>query len=194
MRLGFLGGSFDPIHCGHLQAALIAAEEARLDKVYLLPTGRNWQKAPTIAPIEKRLDWAARVAQTDERLGILDTDIREGAIYAIDTAALLRSEFPRAELFWIIGGDQLANLHTWHQAAKLVKELGFFVLMRENYPFIQPQLPGVRLLWAHRQPILTSSTRLRSMIAKRQNVGGLLPPCVADDITAFYQCTPDGEK
>ena len=226
MRLGFLGGSFDPIHMGHVQAALIAAAEAKLDRVYLLPTGHNWQKAATVAPIGKRREWVERVAQSDPRLGLLDTDLRAGPIYAIDTIKLLekkfkrssfcsrvpavkggagessfeggvggrKQQFPRSELFWIIGGDQLANLPTWHKAPALAKALSFFVLMRENYPFTQPQLPGTNLVFAHRQVVLTSSTRLRKLIASHQDVSGLLPPSIADDVIAFYQAAETAKR
>jgi nicotinate-nucleotide adenylyltransferase len=172
---------------GHVQAALIAAEEAKLDRVYFLPTGQNWQKASAQAPIEKRWAWVQQVAASDQRLGALDIDFtRPAPIYSIDTVTRLKQQFPTAELFSIIGGDQLANLPTWHRVAELVKLTQFFVLLRDNYPFTQPNFSGLQITVAHQQPINISSSRLRTMLKNQENTQGLLPESIRQEVATFY--------
>lgn len=167
MKIGFLGGSFDPIHFGHLIAAQDAFEQHKLDRLILMPAAQaalkpNDAQCPAIdrlAMVRAAVDW-------DKRFEVSDYEIQKGGVsYTIDTARHFQKQFPGAQLHWIIGGDQLPRLHLWHEIAELVKIVTFIYLERPGHPAkTHAAIPGLRLLRCDGHLIEISSTELRARI------------------------------
>ena len=115
-RIGLFGGTFDPIHNGHLHIARSFADELDLESVILLPAGDPYHKTTPRTAAHHRLAMAEIAAQADSRLAVSDCDIvRQGATYTHDTVQIFRQHFPAAELWLLIGMDSLLHLHTWHR-------------------------------------------------------------------------------
>ena len=113
-RVGMFGGAFDPPHGAHRALAQAAVEQLRLDRLHVLPTGHAWHKSRTLLPA------AHRIAMCERAFGDLPhvcIDVREterpGPSYTADTLAELRTEYPQAELFLVLGADQLQAFRTW---------------------------------------------------------------------------------
>jgi len=121
MRLGFLGGSFDPFHMGHMEMARIALEEANLDKVYFLPSAYNWHKKQLPSPINKRCEWIEKSIEGLDKIGLLQVDSHGENRYTVDTVSALKERFPDAEIYWIIGADLFSMIHTWRLSNELAK-------------------------------------------------------------------------
>ena len=178
VRIGFLGGSFDPVHYGHLIAAQDAFEQHALDRVIFVPAAQAPLKA-----VETRTAAADRLAMVeaaitgDERFGVSDLEVREGGVsYTIDSARHFRAQFPTDELFWIIGGDQLPNLHLWREIEALARLVNFIFLERPGYPRkAVPQIPGLNLLRCDGHLVEVSSTELRSRAGRGLSLDYFVP-------------------
>ena len=113
-RLGLFGGSFDPIHNGHLHIARAFADELGLDNVIFLPAGEPYHKTALRTPATRRLAMVEAAIAGDARFAASDVDmVREGATYSVDTVQIFRQHFADAELWWLMGMDSLLQLHTW---------------------------------------------------------------------------------
>lgn len=133
MRVGLLGGSFNPAHAGHLQVARLALARLRLDQVWLLVSpGNPLKPRHGMAPIAVRLAGARAIA--DGRR-IIATDIERTlrTRYTIDTIRVLRQRFPNVRFVWLMGADGLAELPRWRRWRELVRELPVAVLPRPSY-------------------------------------------------------------
>nr|WP_314228943.1 nicotinate-nucleotide adenylyltransferase [uncultured Kingella sp.] len=113
-KLGLFGGSFDPIHNGHLHIARAFADELGLDSVIFLPAGDPYHKNATSASAAQRLAMVEAAIADDSRFAASDVDmVRDGATYSVDTVQIFRQHFADAELWWLMGMDSLLQLHTW---------------------------------------------------------------------------------
>ncbi len=137
-RVGLFGGTFDPVHLGHLALALAALAELQLDHLFFVPAAQApLRYEMPYATAEDRLDLLNRaVAELgDPRLGVLDIEARAGGVnYTVDTVRKLRATWPRAEFFWLLGADQFAQLDRWREPAELAKLVEFAVLARPGSP------------------------------------------------------------
>ncbi len=169
MKIGFLGGSFDPVHCGHLVAARDACEHQRLARVVFVPAAQAPLKsgAPR-APAADRLAMLRAAVAEEPRFTVSDHELRRGGVsYTIDTARHFRAEFPGARLFWIIGGDQLARLPRWRSLAQLAELVEFVVLDRPGHPVQAPAgLTGLRLHRCAGHALAITSTELRARVRR----------------------------
>ncbi|BET69697.1 nicotinate-nucleotide adenylyltransferase [Opitutales bacterium ASA1] len=184
-RLGVFGGTFDPVHLGHLVAAQDAAEALELDRVLFMPAFR--------APLKDREPGASdavRVAllqaaiEGDERFGLSTLEIERGGVsYTVDTARELRRLHPEAQLFWIIGADQAERLRAWHRIEELAGLLEFIVLARPGYEGTRGGLPEfLRLHFVRAHVFDISSSEIRARLSNRRSVRVFLPAPVADRI------------
>ncbi len=181
-RLGVFGGTFDPVHLGHLIAAQDAAEAMRLDRVLFMPAFR--------APLKDRppaIDDAARLALLeaavagDGRFAVSTLEWERGGVsFTIDTARELRARHPEHELFWIIGTDQAARLPQWHRIEELARLLEFIVLSRPGHEAGVETLPDfLRLHFVRAHVFDISSSEIRARIAEGLPVRAFLPAAVA---------------
>lgn len=172
LRVGLLGGTFDPPHLGHLVAAQAALEELGLDEVRLLVAGDPWQKSGT-SPAPVRLELAELAVADNDELVVDDRECRrEGPTYTVDTLLELRVEEPDADLVFLLGADAAASLPTWHRAEVVLTLARFVVVTRPGHPV--PDLPpGVDVLEV--PPLDVSSTLLRELAGRGRSLRYLIP-------------------
>jgi nicotinate-nucleotide adenylyltransferase len=178
VKIGFLGGGFDPVHFGHLLAAQDALEQFRLDRLILVPAARAPLKAgePQSAP-EDRLAMLQAAVEWDRRFEISDFEIRRGGVsYTVDSARFFRAAHPGDDLYWIIGGDQLPQLHLWKDIGELARLVEFIYLERPGFPAKgHPDVPGLRLHRCDGHLLAVSSTELRERARRGLSLDYFVP-------------------
>lgn len=183
MKLGLYGGSFDPVHFGHLLVAQAAREELGLARVYFIPAAQSpFKPESNPAPALARLQLLRLALAGDTQSEVDDREIRRGGVsYSVDTVQQYRSEFPEAELFWLIGADQASQLSLWRDAQQLAKLVEFVVIPRpgESAPQVAPPFRGRALRGF---PTAVSSSELRTRVAAGLPITHLTPPAVAEAI------------
>jgi nicotinate-nucleotide adenylyltransferase len=211
IRVGLLGGSFNPVHVGHLAIGRAAAQALDLDRIIVIPTGNSWQKA---GAEHAQVDAAHRLAMVriavasmtaDQRAGcewlVDDIEVsRTGPSYTIDTLQALRDRCgPVPALVLILGSDQLRNLDTWHRWRELLDYAHIAATQRERVPLsdlpaavdrvvdergrqVLPDAPGGAVIFFQMPPVVVSATALRQQMARGEHHEELLPPGVSDYI------------
>jgi nicotinate-nucleotide adenylyltransferase len=135
MRIGLLGGSFDPAHAGHRHVAETALARLRLDQVWLLVSpGNPLKRAAGQAPLARRLASAQAVA-SDRRILATDIERHFPTRYTLDILRILRKRFPRARFVWLMGADNLVQFPRWHGWQAIARIVPFAVLPRPNYNY-----------------------------------------------------------
>lgn len=182
-RIGLFGGSFDPVHLGHLLVARAALEELELDRLFFIPAAQSPFKvgqAHAPGPARARLLRLALAGWT--RCEVDEQELRRGGVsYTIETLRDYTRRFPGAALFYLIGADNVTNLPAWREADELARLAEFIVIPRPGEvpaPF-PPPFRG-RVLKGF--PIAVSSSEIRQRIRQGQAVDVLLPPAVAEAI------------
>ena len=182
MRIGFLGGRFDPVHSGHLGAAHASREQYGLDRVIFVPAARVPGKADDwSAPAKDRLAMLHLALARQPRFELSEFELRQGGLsYTIQTLRHFRERFPGDELFWIVGEDQLARLPEWKDIETLAELAEFIVLVRPGHPQQETErLPHLRLHRCDGQPLAISSTEIRERVRGGRRLTGLVPAAVA---------------
>jgi nicotinate-nucleotide adenylyltransferase len=204
MRVAFFGGTFDPIHRGHLRVASAAADAFALDRVLFAPVGSQPLKAkrPVACFADRlamvRLACAANHHLVDGRFAVstLDAPRHDGAPnYTVDTLSALAHEYPTATLFVITGADSFLTLPNWRSPDQLLDLAQWIVVSRPEFPlsegfFDLPQIAALKLSQAqrHRIHLLTdvhedvSATELRRRLRSGDPCTGMLPAAVSDYI------------
>jgi nicotinate-nucleotide adenylyltransferase len=180
-RLGVLGGTFDPIHVGHLVAASEAMHRFALDRVVLVPAGRPWQKAHYSDP-EDRMLMTTLAAATHPHLSVSRVEIdRKGPTYTVETLETLHSFFPETELFFIAGTDAILEIGTWHRVEDLASLAEVVAVTRPGSDItVQETLAGRPTVHVMEIPGLAiSSTDLRRRVAEGLPIDYLVPAEVA---------------
>jgi nicotinate-nucleotide adenylyltransferase len=178
VKIGFLGGSFDPVHFGHLLAAQDALEQHGLNRLFFVPAAQAPLKPADIqSGPEDRLAMLRGAIEGDKRFEVSDIELRRGGVsYTIDSARFFRAQFPLDELHWIIGGDQLPQLHLWKDIAELARLVSFIFLERPGFPVkAAPGIPGLRLLRCDGHLIAVSSTELRERARRNLSLDYFMP-------------------
>ncbi|MFZ5871558.1 MAG: nicotinate-nucleotide adenylyltransferase [Actinomycetota bacterium] len=179
-----MGGTFDPIHHGHLVAASEVAHEFDLDEVVFVPTGRPWQKsAQEVSAAEHRYLMTVIATASNPSFTVSRVDIdRPGQTYTIDTLRDLHAERPDAELFFITGADALAQILSWKDADEMWRLAHFVGVTRPGHTLSGTGLPtdGVSLLEVPAMAI--SSTDCRARVAAGEPVWYLVPDGVVQYI------------
>lgn len=178
MKIGFLGGSFDPVHFGHLLAAQDAYEQHKLDRLILVPAAQAPLKPNDVqSSAEDRLAMLRAAVEWDSRFEISDLELRRGGVsYTIDSARHFRALYPHDDLYWVIGGDQLPKLHLWKDIRELATLVEFIFLERPGYPVrAQPDIPGLRLHRCDGHLLAISSTELRDRTRRRLSLDYFVP-------------------
>jgi len=178
VKIGFLGGSFDPVHFGHLLAAQDAYEQHRLDRLILVPAAQAPLKLDEAkSSSADRLAMLREATVWDRRFEISDYELKKGGIsYTIDSARHFRRIFPNDDLYWVIGGDQLPKLHLWKEIGELAKLVQFIFLERPGFPIKASQnIPGLRLLRCDGHLLAISSTELRERTRRNLSLDYFVP-------------------
>ena len=138
MRIGVFGGTFDPVHLGHLILAEQCREQARLDRVLFIPAARPPHKQDhEITPFDQRVEMLSLAIAGHPAFGIeeLEKD-RPGPSYTVDTLEELHRRHPPTEFFLLIGSDCLPDLPSWHDPERVVRSAGLLVVVRVGWPVV----------------------------------------------------------
>ncbi len=184
-RLGLFGGSFDPVHHGHLILARAAREALGLESVVLMPARHSPHKlADRITPGDLRLAMLQAAIAGEEGLEVSDLELRrEGPSYTVDTLRALQASRPGAEWHLLIGADQAERLGTWREPGELVRLARVVVLDRRG-SMVPPGFQVVRCL------LEISSTEVRNRVACGRSIRYLVPDAVAGLIARHGLYTP----
>jgi nicotinate-nucleotide adenylyltransferase len=178
VKIGFLGGSFDPVHFGHLLAAQDAYEQHRLDRLIIVPAAQAPLKAAEAkSSAADRLAMIRAATEWDTRFEVSDFELTRGGVsYTIDSARHFRALYPKDDLFWVIGGDQLPQLHLWKDIGELARIVEFIFLERPGYPVkAAPSIPGLRLHRCDGHLLAISSTELRERTRRNLSLDYFIP-------------------
>ena len=184
LRLGVLGGTFDPPHVGHLLAAGDAFESLSLDKIVFIPVAAQPLKtdAPAVASPERRLEMVRLAINGDPRFAVSDAEIRRGGLsYTVDTLETLKRENPSATLVMIVGMDALAGLGRWKNPERIREIAEIAVLSREWDQGVDAKVSeGVTVVGARR--IDVSSSEIRQRLAEGKSIHGYVAESVENYI------------
>jgi len=182
-RIGLFGGSFNPVHNGHLLIARAALEELALDRLVFIPAARSpFKPGQPLAPDASRLRWLRLALAGWTRCEVDPLEIERGGIsYTIETVRRLRERHPGACLHWLLGADHLPTLPRWREAEELARLVGFAVVSRPGEA-PAPPLPPFRLHHLGGVPTAISSSAVRERLRRGLPVDLLLPPPVSEAV------------
>lgn len=191
-----MGGTFDPIHHGHLVAASEVQSRFALDEVVFVPTGQPWQKAGReVAPAEHRYLMTVVATASNPHFTVSRVDIdRDGRTYTIDTLHDLRSAYPDWDLFFITGADALAQILSWKDADELFELAEFIGVTRPGYELSEAGLPADRVHLQEVPAMAISSTDCRDRVASGEPVWYLVPDGVVQYITKYQLYRPEENR
>lgn len=182
-RLGLFGGSFDPVHLGHVLVAQAAREELGLERLFFIPAAQSpFKPESKLAPARERLRLLRLALAGLDWCEIDEQELRRGGVsYTVDTLRDFARRFPEARRFYLIGADHVPQLPAWREARELARLAEFVAISRPGQaecpfpaPFIGRTLTGF--------PLGVSSSQIRARIKARVPVEGLLPAAVAEAI------------
>ena len=198
LRIGILGGTFDPIHNGHIAAAIEASRALSLDRVMLLPSHvPPHRSSEPRASVFHRFAMAALAAADHDRFEVSDLEVcRSGLSYTSQTLEHLHaSGLTAQQLFFILGADAFADIHTWHDYPRILSLATFAIVARPGYALVFPPEPASALRSAHSDPMAqafspvyantpdVSATDIRRRVAAGESIAGLVPASVEAHIS-----------
>ena len=179
MRIGMLGGSFDPPHVGHLLIAVDAFEALALDKLFFIPASIQPLKVGQAgAPAHDRVEMVRRLVGDDPRFGVDTIEVdRPGLSYSVDTVVAYADRYPDAERFFLVGADVMQSFDAWREPDRIMR-LAQIVMVRRGGP-MTVELAGEGIRELTTRSIDVSSTEIRARIRAGQSINGFVPPAVA---------------
>jgi nicotinate-nucleotide adenylyltransferase len=177
-RIGVFGGTFDPVHIGHLVAAVNARHDLELDRVLMMVANDPWQKSGEreITPARDRLALVEAAVEGVDGIEASALEIERGGItYTADTVAELRASNPRAQLYLIVGTDLVAELSTWHRMEEVADQVTLAVVTRPGTTVEPGALEGWRALTVAVPALEISSSDLRARAASGRPLDFLVP-------------------
>lgn len=196
-RLGVMGGTFDPVHHGHLVAASEVASLFGLDEVVFVPTGAPWQKSDRkISPAEDRYLMTVIATASNPRFSVSRVDIdRDGPTFTIDTLRDLKAERGAdTDFFFITGADVLEQIFSWRDAEELFELAHFIGVTRPGHNLADPGLPPGRVSLVEVPAMAISSTGCRERVRHGEPVWYLVPDGIVQYINkrGLYRDDPTG--
>jgi len=194
VRLGVMGGTFDPVHHGHLVAASEVQSKFDLDEVIFVPTGQPWQKTErAVSPPEHRYLMTVIATASNPRFTVSRVDIdRPGPTYTIDTLRDLRSERDVSDLYFITGADALDQIISWKDADELFELAHFIGVTRPGHVLDRSGLPVDRVSLMEIPALAISSTDCRTRVADGKPVWYLVPDGVVQYISKHRLYAAEG--
>ncbi|MHC2998994.1 nicotinate-nucleotide adenylyltransferase [Microbacterium sp. HJ5] len=185
-RIGVMGGTFDPIHHGHLVAASEVAQWFDLDEVVFVPTGEPWQK-DGVSPSEHRYLMTVIATASNPRFTVSRVDIdRSGPTYTIDTLRDLKAQRPDAELYFITGADAIAQILSWRDHDELWDLAHFVAVSRPGHVLSTDGLPSDDVSQLEIPALAISSTDCRDRVEQGHPVWYLVPDGVVQYIAKHH--------
>ena len=188
MKLGVLGGTFDPPHVGHLRLAEVAIERLGLDKLLFVPAGDPWRKAgQPLTPAEHRLEMTVLAVDSLPRMDVSTLELdRPGPSYTVDTLAELLARYGAdTELYFVLGQDALLDMPNWKEPHRIIALAWLAVALRSpgrdlELTDLEKAIPGIsrRLIVLPMSFVDVSATAVREWARKGVSLDGLVPPAV----------------
>jgi nicotinate-nucleotide adenylyltransferase len=191
-RVGVLGGSFNPVHWGHLHIALLAREAAGLEAVLYLPASTPPHKpAGDLAPAADRWAMLERALAAEPFTSLCNLELSpDGPRYTVDTLDRLHREHPDWDLYFILGADSLAELSTWKDPRRLVDTYDVIAVNRPGGTMDVPVAWRNRVLVVNGNPFAISSSAIRERLAAGRSIRHLVPAAVAAYIAEHHLYRP----
>jgi len=192
MKIGVLGGTFDPVHLGHLAVAGEAQAGLGLDEVLLVPAGRPRLRTAAVTPAGHRLAMLRLAVAGKPHFKVSTMEIeRPGPSYTVDTIAALQEQYGGgAEIYFILGWGNLAQLPQWREPERLVRLCSIVTVPRPGWPrpdlaALEARVPGIskRVIFLEKPYLDVSASAIRGLVARGQPFRHLVPGPVADYIT-----------
>jgi nicotinate-nucleotide adenylyltransferase len=181
---GILGGTFDPVHAGHLAAAEALRDAAGLQAVWLMPNAQPPHRPPPAAVASDRLEMVRRATAGRAGLQTSDLEVRRGGVsYTVDTARELSRRFPMVRFAWLVGSDEARAIRTWREPESLMEAIDFVVFNRPGVTVTADELLALGFRQA-RMRLVTIQTpsiaahEIREALHHRRSVDGLVPAAV----------------
>ncbi|SEK88389.1 nicotinate-nucleotide adenylyltransferase [Ruminococcus sp. YRD2003] len=189
MRIGIYGGSFNPVHNGHIHLALTAVSELGLDRLFLVPSKISpHRSSDEYVSEEDRLEMLRLACRVSDKLEVCDYELRsERVSYTIFTVEEFRRRFPDAELFLLVGSDMLMIFETWKRFEDILRECTLAVVSRceGDMPELEKKARELRgfgnIVICRAEPVVVSSSDIRKKIAKKQKYS-----CYLDENVVQY--------
>jgi nicotinate-nucleotide adenylyltransferase len=190
MNIGVLGGTFDPIHIGHLKVAEEAVARLDLPRILFIPAGQPWLKlnnANAVSSVQHRLEMVRLGISGHPRFKLSTLEIeRSGPTYSVDTVAQLYSQLDKGdEIFFILGWDNLMQLPKWHQPQRLIEMCRLVAVPRVDFPLpdlpaLEKELPGIaeRVILFDRPRIDINASEVRQRVAEGKSISEFVPKAV----------------
>lgn len=190
MRLGVFGGAFNPVHNGHVNLAQQYIRILNLDMLYIIPTANPPHRTGSdFAPADARLDMLRAAFAGNGKVVVSDMEFRrEGKSYTYDTVQILKSQYPGADIFLIVGEDQLFKFEEWYRYTDILKEVTLCTAARGESShrkiadFSNQHFGSANVFIADIEPVVVSSSQIRGKIKEKDDISGLVPACVLDYI------------
>lgn len=180
IRVGILGGTFDPVHNAHLAIARLALEQLVLDKILWIPTGTPGYREPAVAPGADRVAMLRLALAGESRFAIDESELQSGASgFTYDTVKTLKEKSPNAEYTLLMGADQYARRNAWHRWPELAKLCRVAVIERPDSAKPEGDVVHLRMT-----PVDLSASDIRARIARGEDVAAMLPAPVLGYIRA----------
>lgn len=194
MKIGIMGGTFNPIHLGHLMMTEYIREEMNYDKILFIPTGNPPHKQIDVLDAEVRMEMVKIAVADNPYFEVSDVEVRkEGISYSVDTVAELKKQYPEDELFFIIGSDILPDLKDWRRFDELARSIRFILAVRPGFESlsreeIRGEIRDLHMRYGAEITVVEtpryeiSSTDLRNRLASGKSVKYLIPDEVIEYI------------
>ena len=177
--IAIFGGTFDPIHNGHIHLIKEILNSGKFTKVVVVPAGNPWRKTP-VAPADDRLEMS-KLALKEIDADVSDCEVRRGSpSYAIDTVKDLEELYPGSTFTWIIGSDALIGLSSWHQIQELASQIQFLIILRPGHDLQKTTIPSY-IQWQSIEidALDISATQIRKLVGSGGEISSLVPDSVA---------------
>jgi nicotinate-nucleotide adenylyltransferase len=186
LRIAIFGGTFDPPHLGHLIIAEQAREQLRLDRVLFIPAyvPPHKKHGATASP-RQRLTMTRLAAKSSKAFAVSSIEIRrKGVSYTVDTVRELRKQFPGAEIFLVMGGDNFTLIETWKSSKEIFRNVTVAIYRRSRYTATRAKTPDKRVVELKGVLLDISSTIIRQRVHRGESIRYLVPAAVHSYIRA----------
>lgn len=190
MKLGIFGGAFNPVHNGHINLAEKYIDILGLDLLYVIPTGNPPHRTcKDFAPEKARLDMLKAAFSGVKKALVSDMEFRRGGkSYTYDTVQTLKSDYPGADLYLLVGEDQFLKFEEWYKYKDILNDVTLCTAARGDtsrkrlMDFAKKHFGGVRVYIADFEPVVVSSSEIRDKLKENRDISGLVPQSVLDYI------------